>query len=556
MTRTHSAAKEAPASQTPTTLAELRRRLGSTLLVFDAPLPERPLPVEGVWLAEPGSTAAIPPGSLVLCPGQPRPGESGELFARLAAGGAAGVVLHSMARVGAQDETSAVARGLAVIRLAEGASWLQLAAMLQTLTAGSEIRTPAAGSPLGAEADLFDLANSLAVIIGGPVTIENLDSRILAFSSDQADADAARKLSVLGHQVPTKYSEIMRRDGTFRAIYDSATPVFVPSIGPGIRPRVVMRVRAGNQTLGSIWAVVNNPLNDHRSRALSEVADMVALSMLRARTAADAAGRLRYGLLVMLLEGGAAAEEAAARIGFAGNGAAVLAAGLLMADAGSAEGEAELDRIAGALNLHLKAVNPLSMAARVGGTIYGVLPVAGRKQTDPERQDTDTIRRVAEGLVSRLSRDDVAVGLGSVVAAPGQLNRSRSAADSALRVLLSPHSSAARTRVASGQELQIPALMMRLGDDLAASREELTGPLAALRDHDARHPGDLVRTLSAWLDSFGDVAAAAAVGHVHQNTFRYRFKKLCDVGGIDPGDAEQRFALMLQLRLFDLGTRH
>jgi hypothetical protein len=35
---------------------------------------------------------------------------------------------------------------------------------------------------------------------------------------------------------------------------------------------------------------------------------------------------------------------------------------------------------------------------------------------------------------------------------------------------------------------------------------------------------------------------------VHANTFRYRLRRLTEVSGIDLGDAEQRFAAMLQLR--------
>jgi len=58
-----------------------------------------------------------------------------------------------------------------------------------------------------------------------------------------------------------------------------------------------------------------------------------------------------------------------------------------------------------------------------------------------------------------------------------------------------------------------------------------------------------VPTLRAWLDAFGDVNAAAAAVYVHPNTFRYRLRRLADVGGIDLGDPEARFAAMLQLRV-------
>jgi hypothetical protein len=539
-----------PVHEGPITLAGLSSLLGTTLLAFDAPLPSPARTVTGVWLAEHDWREDIPPGSLVLVPGMPGSGNVAELFDRVSAAAAAGVILRAEIAVAPEEEAAALSRGLALIRLADGASWLQLASVLQTLIGMGREPSERRDSPTIAEPNLFDLANSLARIIGGPVTIENLDSRILAFSADQADADEARKLSVLGHQVPAEYADILHREGTFRAIYESETPVFLPSIAPGIRPRVGMRVRAGGETLGSIWVVVDQVLVGHKNRALCETADIVALSLLRTRTAADAAGRLRHGLLMMLLEGGAAAEEAAARIGFAAKGTAVLAAGLVSADGGTAEREAELDRIASAMSLHLDIANPLSVSARVGGTVYGVLPVTGAQS------GSDQVHRVAEELIARLRREDMAIGLGRVVRPAGRLNRSRFEADAALRVMLSRLPLGASQRVASGEELQAEALIMRLSDALTASGEEVSGPLAVLHEHDRRHSTEFIRTLSAWLDSFGDVAAAAAAVHVHQNTFRYRFRKLCDVAEIDPANSEQRFALMLKLRLFPLAGGH
>jgi DNA-binding PucR family transcriptional regulator len=37
--------------------------------------------------------------------------------------------------------------------------------------------------------------------------------------------------------------------------------------------------------------------------------------------------------------------------------------------------------------------------------------------------------------------------------------------------------------------------------------------------------------------------------HVHPNTFRYRLRRITEVGGIDLDDADSRFAAMLELRL-------
>ena len=46
----------------------------------------------------------------------------------------------------------------------------------------------------------------------------------------------------------------------------------------------------------------------------------------------------------------------------------------------------------------------------------------------------------------------------------------------------------------------------------------------------------MVATLRAWLDAAGDVIAASASVYVHLNTFRYRLRRLAEVGGLDPSD--------------------
>lgn len=537
------------------TLAATARRLGETLLDFAAPLPVPARDITGVWLAETDAQLLLRAGTLVLAPGARTSDETSLLMTAALKAEAAGVVFGARANVDAQRCQDAVDAGLAVITLAPGASWLQLASVLQTL-AGGHSDVPADDYREGQSTDLFDVANSVAAILGGPATIENMDSRILAFSADQAAGDEIRKQSVLGHQVPYEYAQQLRQLGVFRAVNDSDEPVFLPSLGPGVLPRVGMRVRAGNQNLGSIWVVVDEPPNAHRNRTLMEAADIVALSMLRTRTAADAAARLRYGLLVMLLEGGAAAEETAARIGFGGQAAVVMAAGLRHSDAHAAETdteaetEAELERLANAVGLHLHAANALSVVARLGGHVYAVFPV-GRKSGGEQ-----SARRVAGEVAARLHSSQVVVGLGPVVASAGRLNRSRVGADSALRVLLSRRGSEKSAMVASGDEVQVEALMLALRDSLVAGRERPAGPLALLIAHDVAHGGDLVATLTLWLDFFGDVAAASAALHVHQNTFRYRLRKLCEVARIDLSDPEERFALMLQLRLFEVPSKN
>ncbi|NUR31360.1 MAG: helix-turn-helix domain-containing protein, partial [Catenulispora sp.] len=86
--------------------------------------------------------------------------------------------------------------------------------------------------------------------------------------------------------------------------------------------------------------------------------------------------------------------------------------------------------------------------------------------------------------------------------------------------------------------------------DLTSARnDQPIRPVRRLREYDDKHQADLLTTLRAWLDAFGDVNEASAAVHIHPSTFRYRLRRVAEIASIDLGDPDTRFALMLQLRL-------
>ncbi len=118
--------------------------------------------------------------------------------------------------------------------------------------------------------------------------------------------------------------------------------------------------------------------------------------------------------------------------------------------------------------------------------------------------------------------------------------------DRILRVL---RQSGGQARVARGADVQLESLVLELRDLSASRGEGPMEPIARLLRYDERHDAQLVPTLRAWLETFGDVAAASASQFVHANTFRYRLRRVQEISGLDLEDADARFAAMLQLRM-------
>lgn len=525
--------------------------LGVTLLDLAHGDPAHAGELGGVVIHDPLDLPVLPARALVLGVGVETADQVLDLLGELGRQGAAGLVLRAPVPLTDAVREAADAAGVALLGLSRGAPWGHLAEMLRSVLAEGDVGTAEpeslGGLPSG---DLFAVANAIAALLDAPVTIEDRGARVLAFSGRQDEADPSRVETILGRQVPERYFKVLTERGVFRDLHRSDHPVFVapiPDDHDGFTlPRVAISVRAGDEVLGSIWAAVPGPLSDERTEALRDSAKLVALHLLRVRAGADVQRRVRADLLSSALEGGPGAHEALERLGLSGQPLLVL--GIALDERGgdtdpdAASLVHERRRLSDAFALHLASVHPRSAAAEIGGVTYGLLPLTG-----PVDQGQGPAQRIVEDFLDRVGdRLPILAAVGPVTSDLSGLAHSRSSVDRTLRVLREGHSD---RRVGRLDELQGEALVLELRD-LAASRgDRPSGALARLVDYDRRHHSNLVVTLRAWLDAFGDVVAAAGSLFVHPNTFRYRLRRVVEVAEVDLDDPDQRFALMLQLRV-------
>ncbi|MCA2184332.1 PucR family transcriptional regulator [Nonomuraea cavernae] len=522
------------------TLGRILDDLGSTFLDIVASPGEMDVEVATVQIYDPLDDQIVPPGTILLGVGVEGADRIRELLTTLGPMGAAGLVVKSPVAVDETVRAKVLETGVVLLGLTRAASWAQVAALLRSILAEGDVGSP--GEPAGSGDDLFTLANAVCELLDAPITIEDRSSRVLAFSGRQDEADQARVETVLGRKVPEKYQRLQEERGIYRELYQNREPIFF-DLGGGMLPRTAIAVRAGDEILGSMWATVPGPLPEHRRRAFGDAAKIVALHLLRQRAGADAQRRLRADLLSTVLEGGRDAADAAARLGIATERVCVLAAGLdesAFADVAGREGERQ--RFCDALALHVGAIHPHAAAALIGSVAYAVLPLHAQA-ADAEQRAV----RVAESFLARTGRRfPAAIGVGRQVGTLAEVGRSRSDAARTLRVL--------RARGVSGvaaayADVYFESLLLQLGDLVAAEEQPPAGPYEKLVAYDAEHGTDLVGTLKAYLDALGNVHAAAKAVQVHQNTFRYRLRRLATISGLDLDDPDARLAVSLQMRL-------
>ncbi|BBX28829.1 PucR family transcriptional regulator [Mycolicibacterium alvei] len=434
----------------------------------------------------------------------------------------------------ADDDELAADNRIAVMTVEPEVSWSELAAVIYgVVLEGRE--TESGRGPT----DLFALADSLADAVGGAVTIEDRRSAVLAYSRLQQQADPARAATILSRGAPEPLRALFEARGVFRHLAASDEPMFVDGDGEvGLTGRMVVAARAGRELLGSIWVACTAPLPDARRAALADGARMVALHLLRSRASADLERQVESELVIRLLEGAADATTAASRLGLPQTPLRVIALRARTGDERHAPLLLAFERATAGFGWSRPGRSALA-----GNTVYTVLPGA----------EAETASRWVAGLRAALPEPVTVLAGISGPAAAAELALARSEADEclALHEVLHevPHGDAVDPdeNVPVYDEAWDEILLQRLRIAARAGRAPQRGPVAELRAHDQASGTHYAVTLRAWLEAQGDLAGAGRTLGVHENTVRYRMRKMAELTQLDLTDARKRLAMMIEL---------
>lgn len=519
-------------------------RLGdvlASLAVIDLVVAPRGLDIDvgQPLIHDPAAPPPIESGAIVLGVGVDATGDDAPvLIARAGTANAAAVMLKLQGEASKALRDAAHRSGVAVLSLPVEMTWSQAHSLVRTAiqqrpSAPDDEQTNAT-IPLG---DLFALANAVAAMVGGAVTIEDRQSRVLAYSTAEGHTiDEPRRETILGRRVPAEWLKRLEDEGVFRRLWAGE---IVRYDGEHLQPRVAVAVRAGDTILGSIWiAQGKKKLLADADEALREAARIAALHLIRHRASGSLERSTRGDLLRAIFERSTSVDAAAYGLGVRPDDQfAVLAFELVSSD--EIEGALYRERVLDLVALYGEAFRQRTAIAQIGRTMYVLLP-----EPVPERLlalARDIVARARESLGVRLR-----AGIGSVVQHLRDVPRARVEADQVLRALASDASAVEVCDYESAHE-RIVLTELR---DFASERPHLRSrAVVDLRAHDAAHGTNYVETLKAFLDAFGDIPRAAKAANVHANTFRYRLRRLVEISAINLHDPEERLLAELDLHL-------
>ena len=412
--------------------------------------------------------------------------------------------------------------------------------------AGQSVTGDRADEPLAGENDLYGLAQTVAALTGGLVSIEDERSQLLAYSATDGAADELRMLSILGRAGPADYLRRLRERGVFDRLRTERSAVEVPADDQlGWRRRLVVDIRplgrsevagggGAHSSLGTIWIQEGRQPLDPDAGSVLEGAAAIAARLIERARGAPTQEALQIQRLLGLRGGSVDIPSLSAALSLPSSGpAAVIGIAGRNADSQRWAGPAPIADIAAAVRLHASAYAPESLVATTDARIYVLIP----------RTRPGGLPRWIGGMLDRLTRRtgiDLRAAVAAPVAALAEIAAARVEVD---RVLDRPGTE----RVSTLAESRTSVLLGEIAD-LVAGQDQLRDPrLQALVDDDLTRDGSLVSSVAEYLDRFGDVRTAASALHVHPNTLRYRIRRAEQVLGMRLDDPADRLLLQLQI---------
>lgn len=427
--------------------------------------------------------------------------------------------------------TRAISVGTAVVAVEPRARWERLYRLIDHVFEHHGDRA----DPLqDSGTDLFGLAQSIAERTHGMVSIEDVQSHVLAYSASNDEADELRRLSILGRAGPPEHLAWIGREGIFDALRASTEVVRVdarPELGLQPRRAVGIHLPASGRDrrpafAGTIWVQEGaRPLADDADEVLRG-ASVLAARVLARLAAAPSTHAVRIQELLGLRDADVDIAATAIELGLATDGR-VAVIGFLGAGTVPA-------RLVDVLALSASAFRADAQVTSGGTRVYVLLPHAGKAVTSWIRGTIATLHREL-GLELRAVIAAPATGLRGLAAARAEVDR---VLDSAER-----HPGALGP-VTSLAEARTTVLLDEIVTMVAADDRLIDPRVRDLRDADPL----LADTLRAYLDCFGDIGAAAQWLHVHPNTVRYRVRRIETVLGTSLADPDLRLLLSLSLR--------
>ncbi|MUL83079.1 PucR family transcriptional regulator [Mycobacterium sp. CBMA247] len=427
--------------------------------------------------------------------------------------------------------------GLALLTIDDMVDWLTVDAHIRSaLYATTHAGGPLRSAPSG---DLFSLVEAIADTLGGAAAIEDMNLRVLAYSSGQHPIDEDRRSGILGRRVPSA----PEHPGQYREVYQSRSVCRIPG-APGGLDRLAVAVRAGPEIIGSVWVVIPpEGLRDGAQRQLADVAPVAALHLLRARHAEDLVRQQRTEAAEALIAGSGDLRDAILVLDFDPDSTVVV---MTIAVTSPVDRRpARHDRFVSLVTMNCESRRLSVGVAGAGDLLHVVCSARHIGSADDALPVAEAIRRAVRSSLDL----DAVIGIGPAVSAA---HRIRHSAECAAKVATLLRRVAELPRIATSRQMADRTSFVDLAAAAVDDPRMISDRVVEILKHDEEHSTTYAKLLRTYLRSWRDATRTATMLTIHPNTVRYRLNRLSATFGIDLDDPDQLLPIWVGLEVQNL----
>lgn len=377
---------------------------------------------------------------------------------------------------------------------------------------------------MGVQATIDELARA----IRRPITLEDADGQLVAYSAHEDPVDSVRMETLLRKGASDATIRHLSELGVYRSIDANlgvARVAGIPEIG--FSPRIALALRSRGNILGYLWVINCGASNDVSEMLLRASKSLVQMLQKRG-TAIDGRHKQRENILADLVRGGQrdvdSLRAAARACGWYGDAPFQV---IVVRDRRENQSPQVLKEIAPilaeALPTSLQGALLDDVVVLASGNEIGRVPQVGKEIAEHYR---------------KLCRD-VSVGLGGMRDKVALIRNSYVEASDAIVLGVKFHSESGCFDYRTIAPYDLLSCLAACDNHSNYGRDAL----AKLIAYDELHGSDLFESLEAYLDLYGRRRAAAECLNIHPNTLDYRIRRVQEITGLDPKDPDSRFIL-------------
>ncbi len=396
----------------------------------------------------------------------------------------------------------------------------------------------------GTFGSLENLADKISDVLSCPVTIEDQNHRLLAYSTHEDGTDPARIATIIGRRVPEKVVNSLWKDGVIPRLQESDDPVRVGTIqNVGLGNRVAVSIRKNNEVLGYIWVLeVEKQLSTEDMQLLKLAAASAKSQLLQMQIGTKKKEENRQELFWKMLTGNLPHEEHILEKLHELNILPVLPAAVFILQL-----EEEITPAIEKDILYLAAVNQkinvLLSAADANQMLLLASPVG---KEPPLELAKSFVESFFTHMKERFSVSDIKAAYGSLVSSFSNVEKSYKEASSVLAV---QEKLGGETLTLNGyHELGIYQFLDTIYEK--QQRQSYHNEMIrTLQEYDAQHKTELYHTLETYLTLDENLNKASEVLHIHMNTLLYRLKRISELTNIDMKSPHQKIMIYLDFKM-------